>query len=171
MKLIDSPPVSTRRSARARARSFDSLTSPIQWITTASTTIQNTRPTPWYTIEAIGVRGTNDSFIWLRKPMGRNRHGSSASSDEAVARGEKVAGWAMPYTRYMAAHASQASTMAPMPPTSLRQPMRIGKCFIAASRAMANSSGGRTFATQATIAPCCSREAMPSGAKLSGTTR
>ena len=61
--------------------------------------------------------------------------------------------------------------MAPMPPTSLHQPMRIGKCFIAASRAMANSSGDRTFATQATIAPCCSREAMPSGAKLSGTTR
>jgi hypothetical protein len=46
MKLIDSPPVSTSRSARACARSFDSLTSLIQRITTTSTTIQNTRPTP-----------------------------------------------------------------------------------------------------------------------------
>ena len=52
-----------------------------------------------------------------------------------------------------------------------RQPTRIGKCFNAAVKATAKNSGGKAFATQAVIAPCCSREVMPSGAKLSGTTR
>ena len=93
------------------------------------------------------------------------------NSDEAVARGEKASGWAMPYIRYTAAHASRTSTMAPTPPISRRQPTRIGKCFIAAAKAMAKISGGKVFVTQAVIAPCCSREVMPSGAKLSGTTR
>jgi len=103
--------------------------------------------------------------------MGRKRPGSSANSDEAVARGEKASGWAMPYIRYTAAHASRTSTMAPTPPISRPQPTRIGKCFIAAAKAMAKISGGKVFVTQAVIAPCCSREVMPSGAKLSGTTR
>ena len=33
------------------------------------------------------------------------------------------------------------------------------------------NSGGKAFATQAVIAPCCSSEVMPPGAKLSGTIR
>ena len=103
--------------------------------------------------------------------MGRKRPGSSANSDEAVARGENSSGWAMPHIRYTAAHASRTSTMAPTPPISRRQPTRIGKCFNAAVKATAKNSGGKAFATQAVIAPCCSSEVMPSGAKLSGTIR
>ena len=57
--------------------------------------------------------------------------------------------------------------MAPTPPISRRQPTRIGKCFNAAVKATAKNSGGKAFATQAVIAPCCSSEVMPSGAKLS----
>ena len=103
--------------------------------------------------------------------MGRNRPGSSANSDDAVARGANASGWAMPYIRYTAAQASKTSTITPTPPISRRQPTRIGKCFSIAAKATAKINGGRAFATQAVIAPCCSKDVIPFGAKLSGTTR
>lgn len=104
--------------------------------------------------------------------MGRKRPGSSANSDEAVARGEKASGWAMPVHQVHGGARQQnqhdgADAADQSPPADANREMLQRRSQGDGKR----TAAARPFATQAVIAPCCSSEVMPSGAKLSGTIR
>ena len=102
--------------------------------------------------------------------MGRKRPGSSANSDEAVARGEnssagnavhQVHGGARQQNQHDGTDAADQS-----PPADANREMLQRR-----SQGDGKEQRRQAFATQAVIAPCCSSEVMPSGAKLSGTIR